>query len=484
MDEQTPKDQTQTEAAANPAAPTEPAADPALKDAAEKEAAAKEAAEKEAKAKEVAAKEAVAKEAAARAAASEVAAQEAAARETAAAAAAQDAAAKEEAAKDAAKDAAAKPKPAAPSKSESGAKPAPEPVLEKVMKTSETDVAFALGGLAGNNAHGAGFLQAALEGGVHPRAISCTSGQIYWVYLYLRALEAGGDDLETQLADAIAEQQPFGQRDADLMHLAMYGKSGVFRPSFFEWPIDMMQNVSACLDSISRSRGDVFYLREMASLVPARTLVPLFDESFFEKISDAFNATGIGILFNSFDPRTGTEYVHINPSAQAQIGIEPGDRKPYRSHTVYKEITPEAVRDGLWLYEYGFEGDFTAIDGVYYRPIILSELSAAKSIFVVRPVNRTWLGDLPTSKPALEDLKTEVAFNGIYHAERDRMVMVNRWIKEGVICDPRFSPIDIYEIEVETQRSFFDYVFESMEVFEDARALARTAFAGDLIPVA
>ncbi|WP_444455605.1 hypothetical protein ACTTAI_10195 [Rhodobacter capsulatus] len=440
MEEPTPKDQTQQEAAANPAAPTKPAADLALKEAAEKEAAAKEA-----KAKDAAA---------------------------------------QDAAKAAAKEAAAKPKSAAPPKSESGAKPAAEPVLEKVTKTSETDVAFALGGLAGNNAHGAGFLQAALEGGVHPRAISCTSGQIYWVYLYLRALEAGGDDLETQLADAIAEQQPFGQRDADLMHLAMYGKSGVFRPSFFEWPIDMMQNFSACLDSISRSRGDVFYLREMASLVPARTLVPLFDESFFERISDAFNATGIGILFNSFDPRTGTEYVHINPSAQAQIGIGPGDRKPYRSHTIYKEITPEAVRDGLWLYEYGFEGEFTAIDGVYYRPIILSELSAAKSIFVVRPVNRRWLGDLPTSKPALEDLKTEVAFNGIYHAERDRMVMVNRWIKEGVICDPRFSPIDIYEIEVETQRSFFDYIFESMEVFEDARALARTAFAGDLIPVA
>ena len=141
-----------------------------------------------------------------------------------------------------------------------------------------------------------------------------------------------------------------------------------------------------------------------------------------------------------------------------------------------------AVRDGLWLYEYGFEGDATAIDGVYYRPILLSELSSARTIHVVRPVNRKWLGPMPSSKLALEDLKTEVAFNGIYHAERDRMLMVNRWIAEGVITDPRFRPIEIYELEVETQRSFFDYVFESMEVFEAARALAREAFAGGLAP--
>ena len=46
------------------------------------------------------------------------------------------------------------------------------------MGQEEISVAFAMGGLAGNNAHGAGFLQAALERRIQPKMISCTSGQI------------------------------------------------------------------------------------------------------------------------------------------------------------------------------------------------------------------------------------------------------------------------------------------------------------------
>ncbi|KQB15651.1 hypothetical protein H9N28_07825 [Rhodobacter capsulatus] len=462
MKEPTPKDQTQQEAAANPAAPNMDQAELAAREAAAKEAAAKEAAAKEAAAKEATAKEAAAAEAAA----------------------------KQEAAKAAARETAARPKPAAAPKPASGpkssdTKPAAEPVVEKVMRTSETDVAFALGGLAGNNAHGAGFLQAALEGGVHPRMISCTSGQIYWVWRYLQAL-AGGESLETHLAEQIETLQPFGQRDADLMHMALFGKSGVFRPSLFEWPFDVMQNLVRSLDAVSRAGTEVFWLKEMMSLTPARTLVPLFPDSFFAEIAQAFNETGIGILFNAYDPREGLEYVHANPSALAQLGIAPGGRKSWRSRTIYAEITPQAVRDGLWLYEYGFEGSpeggFGALDGAYYRPVLLSELSCARTIHAVRPVNRKWLGPLPDSKLSLEDMKTEVAFNGIYAAERDRMLMVNRWIAAGILRDPRFAPIEIYEIEVETQRSFFDYVFESMEVFENARSLGHEAFSGGLAP--
>lgn len=494
MTEPTPKDQTQQEAAANPAAPDTDQAGLAAKQAAAKEAAEKEAAEKEAAAKEAAdraaAAEAAAKEAAAReAAAAEAAAQEAAAKEAARQVAAKAEAAQREAAKAAARDTAARPKPAAAPKAATGpkssAKAAAEPVVEKVTRTSETEVAFALGGLAGNNAHGAGFLQAALEGGVHPRMISCTSGQIYWVWRYLQAL-AGGESLETHLAEQIETLQPFGQRDADLMHMALFGKSGVFRPSLFEWPFDVMQNLARSLDAVSRAGGEVFWLKEMMSLTPARTLVPLFPDSFFEQIAQAFNDTGIGILFNAYDPREGIEYVHANPSALAQLGIAPGGRKSWRSRTIYTKITAQAVRDGLWLYEYGFEGGqeggFGALDGAYYRPVLLSELSCARTIHVVRPVNRKWLGPLPDSKLSLEDMKTEVAFNGIYAAERDRMLMVNRWIAAGILRDPRFAPIEIYEIEIETQRSFFDYVFESMEVFENAREQGREAFSGGLAP--
>ena len=55
--------------------------------------------------------------------------------------------------------------------------------------TQRKSIAFALGGLAGANAHGMGFLSAARKLGVEPDIVSCTSGMIYW---YWRWLE--GDD--------------------------------------------------------------------------------------------------------------------------------------------------------------------------------------------------------------------------------------------------------------------------------------------------
>ncbi|NTV62179.1 MAG: hypothetical protein HGA65_01410, partial [Oscillochloris sp.] len=62
------------------------------------------------------------------------------------------------------------------------------------MDRTRPEIAFALGGLAGNNAHGAGFLHAALNHTGHdltPSMISCTSGQIYWVWQYLQARGKG-----------------------------------------------------------------------------------------------------------------------------------------------------------------------------------------------------------------------------------------------------------------------------------------------------
>jgi hypothetical protein len=51
--------------------------------------------------------------------------------------------------------------------------------------------AFALGGLAGSNAHGAGCLQATIDkwDSRTPQMISCTTGQIFWVCVYLKYLE-------------------------------------------------------------------------------------------------------------------------------------------------------------------------------------------------------------------------------------------------------------------------------------------------------
>ena len=59
-----------------------------------------------------------------------------------------------------------------------------------------TRLAFALAGLGGFNAHGAGFLTAASEFGVKPDLVTATSGQVLVLGEWLR-----GTDLKNFLID-------------------------------------------------------------------------------------------------------------------------------------------------------------------------------------------------------------------------------------------------------------------------------------------
>ncbi len=353
-----------------------------------------------------------------------------------------------------------------------------------MSKSRETvNMAFALGGLAGNNAFGAGFLEAALDHQVTPSLMSCSSGQIYWVYRYLQARDHAGEPLSDILAREIEEMQPFHQPDADLARLILLGYDKRLRPATYEVAIDSLKNLLGTFVDIAHGRGGRFYLKQLFEILPARTLVPLFSDAEFDRICEVFNQSPTAILFNSYDPRQGIEYVHLNPAARKLLGLQPGDKKTYRSRTIYRDITATYVRDGLWLYQYGFADMRSAIDGAYYRQIILSELANAERIFVVRPINEKWLGDLPTSLLALEDLKTELGFNATYHGERDRLLLVNKWLKDGVLPAADFHTIEIFEVDIETQESFFDYVFESMDVFTAAREKAARAFNEELQPM-
>jgi hypothetical protein len=343
-----------------------------------------------------------------------------------------------------------------------------------------TTVAFALGGLAGNNAYGAGFLQAALEHGIRPDLISCSSGQIFWVYRFLLADQPGAESLEETLAEDIAAAEPFHQPDADLVHLAFHGKPGAFRLASYEIALDTYKNMLSAFVDMAHNWGRTFYLKQFLGTLPARTMVPLFSDSFFAGISEVLNASDMAIMFNSYEPRQGIEFVHLNRAARRRLGLEPGSNKSYRDRTIYKEITPQYVRDGLWLYQYGFAEGFTAIDGAYYRQIILSELADADRIFVVRPINHKWLGELPTSMLALEDMKTEISFDGAYHGERDKILLVNEWLRKGTLDPTKYHKIELVELEIETQESFFDYVFENMAMFRKARDRAARAFRGDI----
>ncbi len=228
---------------------------------------------------------------------------------------------------------------------------------------ADKKVAFALGGLAGNNAHGAGFLQAAIEAGIEPVMVSCTSGQIYWLYNYLRLRGRKGPNLRDVLRGDIDKMQPFHNRNLDFATVATLGSPGVCRPAYTEVVADAFQNALDVTAHTQERIGNVFFLREWLQLFPCRMLVPAFPDDFFKDISDEFLNSEIGIVFNSYNPSDGHEYAYMNEVARAFLhgtsqhkSYAPGRTNPvYRDRTTYQAIAPGAVRDGLWLYQYGFD---------------------------------------------------------------------------------------------------------------------------------
>ena len=352
-------------------------------------------------------------------------------------------------------------------------------------------LAFALGGFGGNNAHGAGFLQAALDAAsldktMKPEMITFTSGQIYWVFEYLQALPralAGTleeDFLKKKLQGYLKEAEPFASRDLNLMTLALVGNPGHIRPPYHEWFFDMIKNTVRGFERVVEDPKHAFFTKELMDTIPARQLMMDFPDQFFEDVADVFNGCeDIGLGFNSFDPSNGIEVVHLNELAQSEdyCGKKSGYRgKLLRTRTLYKDITPPYVRDGLWLYQYGFE-DNTKVDGAYYRQIMLDELMRATDVLVARPICQKWLGRMPSCWTEVEDLKYEVFFNGSYQGERDKVLLVNKLIEDGVISGDRYHKVALHEIKMETQEGFFDVIFEDMDVFDRARKNATETFA-------
>ena len=61
-------------------------------------------------------------------------------------------------------------------------------------------------------------------------------------------------------------------------------------------------------------------------------------------------------------------------------------------------------------------------------------------------------------------------------------MMINKLIKDGTIEDPQYHYIEFKEIEPETQESFFDYIFEDMDVFQRAREKASATLVVTPLP--
>ncbi|WP_315718786.1 MULTISPECIES: hypothetical protein [unclassified Bradyrhizobium] len=339
-------------------------------------------------------------------------------------------------------------------------------------------VAFALAGLGGLNAHGAGFLDTARAWGVTPDLVTATSGQILVLSAWLQGL-----DLRDQLISSDRLRDPTSQ-----LRTVMFGYPGVFRPAYAEaltrfvsWPDwrDGPFNVIA------------------DRLLPAQQYVPVRSEADFMHAAETLNGTPIGVVFNTYDPETGTGCLYGNDAARALLPSEKSipnahgakarqsaakrDRRyasDVSAERTIRPITPEAIKAALWLSLYGFaklpEGQ---MDGAYHRACIVSELHGFDRIFAVRPLAGGWQGEVPQNWFEVQDWTYEMWFSVGYKAEVDALKRINDLIAAGVITDPKYKSVDLVEIQPETPAGYFNYFVERGEVYESAVVATELKFA-------
>ncbi len=358
------------------------------------------------------------------------------------------------------------------------------PVMSKPSVRQTVEIAFAMGGLAGNNFHGLGFLHAVLERSLTPDMISCTSGQIDIVWKYLLAKNGrlreryGVDDLES-----------LGK---------VYMKRAEIRPKLAlphvldDVPQLALASLKHITDVKSMCESPFGYIMNVTvNSVPARLLAPKIAEGVLESMCDDFNnEQSVAIAFNSYDPQAGRETVHLNPCAQDLLNRRVPKKSSFRNTqghaTFYAPINAEGLLNALWIYEYGF-AERTSIDGAYFRMVMLAELSRVRSIVVVRPIQGRWMDQWPVTYGEREDLKTEVSFNSAYLGERLRIELVNRLLKQRGLKRKfarreGYHHIDLYEFEPRTPQPFLAYFAEDSRVFREACEDARAFF--ETLPVA
>ncbi len=421
--------------------------------------------------------------------------------------------------------------------------------------------AFAIAGLGGNNAHGAGFLAAAQElqrqrdqarhdvdlrdpapdgqvrrpGGRATNAapgqagderarrgilrelecISCTSGAIASTAVYLQ-----GDDVRADMErriEAVEQVLRLLPRNAwterwRAPFVALFtGIPHVFGPWVTAFGEHLRARLLGFYDPASPNFGAVpTTLEELLDLwYPARAFVPALPRRYFEDVSRIFNdaAHGVGVAFNSFDPKTGIEHLYLNQAGLDCVRRHHDKRAEYgkpHHRTVYEPVTPDAVRAALWLVFYGFpQGGLESdrlMDGAYARSTILDELTFAQRIYAVKPVSHRWIGRLPQNQLEIQDLQTELWWEGSYREQYRLIDTLNGLCAEGRLRDadqvrgdvdataasgPSRRPaaraggthpdkvyhhVDLVEVEITTQRGFFDYFVESRQVFDEAYA--------------
>lgn len=323
-------------------------------------------------------------------------------------------------------------------------------------------VGFALGGLGGFNAYGVGFLQAARALGIKPDIITCTSGMIGWVAEWLEGKDLW-PGLERQIAEGNKFPPPFDWMNS--IWMSMFGDPGIFRPAVPEYWLRWMSPTS---------RIDTKTLLDR--LYPAQMYVPTRPPEDFSHIAHVMNHSDTPVVFNSFHPKSGMGYLHINDAAcaflKAKYGETGGPEK-------YRRITPEAVRGALWLYMYGFshqDNPYGLVDGAYNRQIIVRELHACDRLYAARPLNTRWIGHLPENGFETQDFTTELWLNSAYAAEVAGIDQINHLIEHGKLNVDEFHKVKLIPVEIPHQDGFFRYFVERETIYQHAYEQATKAF--------
>jgi hypothetical protein len=333
-----------------------------------------------------------------------------------------------------------------------------------------SNTAFALAGLGGFNAHGAGFLAAASKCNVVPDLVTATSGQIIVLADWLR-----GDDLEKSLVVPELEHNPMAQ-----LAIVLSGDPGVFRPAYPE-----MLERWLTPPPLEGNPLEALFNR----LFPAQLYVPTRPAADFSNIAKVFNDNrDIGIVFNAYNLRTGQAVLFGNDKARSLWPTEKSNKLATRSvgemdnpdvELKLLPITAEAVQSALWLSLYGFRHlpQPHLIDGAYDRSCIVSELHQFDRIFVARPLAQGWLEKGgPSSWFEVQDWQTEMWFSAGYKAEVDALNQINGLVRANKLHDPNYKEVKLIEIAPKTPAGFFNYFVERKAVYRRAYDLAIEKF--------
>jgi hypothetical protein len=345
--------------------------------------------------------------------------------------------------------------------------------FHKESRMAPTRIAFALAGLGGFNAHGAGFLQAARDNDVVPDLVTATSGQIVVLEAYLR----GVADLKEGLVDPDIEHNPLAQ-----LQIALFGYNGVFEPATAE-----------AIARLFRPPYFGFGIDFFADrFLPAQIYKPARTAETITRIKDTFNASEIGVVFNAYDPSSGVGRLYGNHAARSRMektssipvlaeqkSADPRIGRQGPDEDVIHDIDEEAIEAALWLSLYGFAGmPGGLVDGAYHRSCILSELHNFEEIFVCRPLANGWRADmLPRNHFDVQDWNTEMWFSVSYKAEVDAMKRINQLVSRGAFApDAGMKEVRLWEVEPDTPAGYFNYFIERESVFNEARTKGNEKF--------